>query len=66
MRLLTHPIALLYQHRALIGRSVAAELKYKIAGTSLGVFWLLLTPVLLLIVYSVATRISCGAARSVS
>jgi len=49
----SNPLALLFQHRGLIGRSVASELKYKTAGTSLGLMWLILTPVLLLTVYSV-------------
>jgi lipopolysaccharide transport system permease protein len=43
----------LYQHRSLIVHSVEAELRYRTAGTSFGLLWLLLTPLLLLTAYSI-------------
>jgi lipopolysaccharide transport system permease protein len=50
---LAKPFELLYQNRALVAHSVASELRYRTAGTSLGMLWLVLTPALLLAVYTV-------------
>jgi lipopolysaccharide transport system permease protein len=46
-------VSLLYQHRSLIVHSVGAELRYRTAGTSFGLLWLVLTPLLLLAAYSI-------------
>ena len=44
---------LIYRHRALITHSIGSELRYRTAGTSFGLLWLVLTPLLLLAVYSI-------------
>jgi homopolymeric O-antigen transport system permease protein len=53
MNSLAAPFRLLFRHAQLIRNAVATDLKQKHAGTSFGLAWLVLTPLLLLAVYSV-------------
>src|SRR5690606_21767479 len=47
------PFRLLYRHRLLIAHAVGRDLRYRTAGMAFGMLWLLITPLLLLAVYSV-------------
>lgn len=52
MATLANASLLLFRYRSLIVHSVGSELRYRTAGTSLGMLWLMLTPLLLLAAYS--------------
>lgn len=52
MNAVAKPLAFLLEHRAVLSHSVAAELRYRTAGTSFGLLWLMFGPILLLLVYS--------------